>query len=79
MSDEQKTPSGPDTTPPKVDKDGRPLAREIAVAEGPNDTAHADQAKAAHAAPDGDVEFITHEDGSKSVPYADTPQRREED
>jgi hypothetical protein len=56
------------------------LATEIVeVAEGPNTTVHADMVKTAHAAPDGEVQFIVHPDGSKSVPFADTPQRREED
>lgn len=61
-----------------TDKDGRPLVRTSEVAEGPNPDANADQAKAAHEASSGDA-FITHEDGSKSVRFADTPQRREED
>jgi hypothetical protein len=56
-----------------------PATRTVTVAEGPNATAHADMAKTAHAAPDGTVQFIVHEDGSKSVAYADTPLPRKED
>lgn len=62
------------------DEQKNPLTRTVEVAEGPNATAHADQATAAHATPEGEESpFVTNDDGSKSVRYADAPQRREED
>lgn len=77
MSDEQQKPSVIDTTPPTHDADGRPLTTSVVVAEGANTDVHAHQAKDAHAQPA--EAFITHGDGSKSVAFADTPRRREED
>lgn len=73
---EQKTSSAPDTTPPAVDANGRPLTRTVEVAEGPNTGVHLDQAAQAHAQPTD--AFITNPDGSKSVAFAEPPQRREE-
>jgi hypothetical protein len=73
MTDETKQPAVQSAVQPA------PATQIVEVAEGPNATVHADMVKTAHAAPDGAVQFIVHEDGSKSVRYADTPQRREED